>query len=141
MLRKIHRLFSTRAGASSSALLSQEQISLQSAVRDFCRKHIAPRAAAIDRDNQFPSDLWLKFGDMGLLGISCNSLYFFIIYVCVCLYISISMCVCVCVCVLLGVTAPEEFGGLGYSFSALTSLNINALSFNCLIINAPTPFN
>ncbi|HET7931031.1 MAG TPA: isovaleryl-CoA dehydrogenase [Rhodanobacteraceae bacterium] len=43
---------------------------LRESVSAFADKEIAPRADAIDRENLFPHDLWKKFGDLGLLGIT-----------------------------------------------------------------------
>ena len=43
---------------------------LRATVQQFAAAEIAPRAAEIDRANQFPMDLWRKMGDLGLLGIT-----------------------------------------------------------------------
>jgi isovaleryl-CoA dehydrogenase len=55
---------------------------IRESTREFAEKEIAPRAAAIDRDNLFPRDLWPKMGALGLHGV----------------------------------TAPEEYGGLGLGY-------------------------
>ena len=55
---------------------------IRDSTRQFADKEISPRAAAIDRDNQFARDLWPKMGALGLHGI----------------------------------TAPEEYGGLGLGY-------------------------
>jgi isovaleryl-CoA dehydrogenase len=43
---------------------------LRASVQAFARKEIAPRAAQIDHANEFPADLWKKFGALGLLGVT-----------------------------------------------------------------------
>jgi isovaleryl-CoA dehydrogenase len=48
---------------------------LRDAVYQMCQKEIAPRAADIDRNNEFPNDLWQTFGAMGLLGITVEDTY------------------------------------------------------------------
>jgi isovaleryl-CoA dehydrogenase len=55
---------------------------IRETTRAFADKEIAPLAAAIDRDNRFPRELWPKMGALGLHGV----------------------------------TAPEEFGGLGLGY-------------------------
>src|SRR5919205_4383529 len=41
----------------------------------MCDAELAPRAAEIDRKNEFPSDMWKKLGELGLLGISIPEEY------------------------------------------------------------------
>src|SRR5438270_8627083 len=55
---------------------------IRESTKRFAENEIAPRAATIDRDNQFPRDLWPKMGALGLHGV----------------------------------TAPEEYGGLGLGY-------------------------
>jgi len=43
---------------------------LRKTAGDFAADRIAPRAAAIDRDNEFPRDLWPEMGKLGLHGIT-----------------------------------------------------------------------
>ena len=48
---------------------------LRAQVETFASDEIAPRAAQIDRDNEFPADLWRKFGELGVLGITAEEEY------------------------------------------------------------------
>jgi isovaleryl-CoA dehydrogenase len=50
--------------------LGETADAIRDTVARFSAAEIAPRAAAIDRTDQFPMDLWPKFGAMGLLGLT-----------------------------------------------------------------------
>src|SRR5467141_3709974 len=55
--------------------LGEEIDMLRASVRGFAAAEVAPRAAEIDRSNQFPMDLWKKMGALGLLGITVEEEY------------------------------------------------------------------
>jgi isovaleryl-CoA dehydrogenase len=48
---------------------------LRDAVHEFAQAEIAPRAAEIDRSNEFPNELWPQLGELGLLGITVPDSY------------------------------------------------------------------
>ncbi|WP_115719085.1 isovaleryl-CoA dehydrogenase [Gallaecimonas mangrovi] len=48
---------------------------LRDHVNAFARDVIAPRAADIDKSNQFPNELWPRFGELGLLGVTVSEQY------------------------------------------------------------------
>ena len=48
---------------------------LREQTRNLVDAELAPRAAEIDRENQFPLEMWRRFGDMGLLGITVPEEY------------------------------------------------------------------
>lgn len=48
---------------------------LRDSVASFAADEIAPLAEGVDRDNEFPNQLWRKFGDLGLLGITVSEEY------------------------------------------------------------------
>ena len=55
--------------------ISDDTDALRDSVARMCADELAPRAAEIDRNNEFPMDMWKKFGDLGLLGISIPEEY------------------------------------------------------------------
>jgi isovaleryl-CoA dehydrogenase len=55
--------------------LGEEIDALRDTVHKFAQDRIAPRAAAIDRDNAFPAELWREFGALGLLGVTADPVY------------------------------------------------------------------
>jgi len=48
---------------------------LRDSVQRFAAAEIAPRAADIDRDNDFPHSLWRAMGELGILGITVEEEY------------------------------------------------------------------
>ncbi len=55
--------------------LGDDVDALRDAVREFAQAEIAPRAAEIDATDQFPMDLWVKMGALGVLGITVGEDY------------------------------------------------------------------
>jgi len=54
---------------------SEEIRALRDSLQHFVAAEITPRAAEIDRANEFPMDLWKKMGDLGLLGMTAEEEY------------------------------------------------------------------
>ncbi|KAK7038130.1 acyl-CoA dehydrogenase NM domain-like protein [Favolaschia claudopus] len=77
--RALHSFTAARRHASfynaEVAGLTEEEDEFRNAVTEFAEKEVAPRAAEIDKSNNFPSDLWPKMGTMGLLGITVSPTY------------------------------------------------------------------
>ncbi|KAG8834543.1 hypothetical protein FRB91_001508 [Serendipita sp. 411] len=55
--------------------LTEEQLEFRSSIETFAQRSLLPLADDIDKTNQFPMEMWKKFGEMGLLGITCSSEY------------------------------------------------------------------
>ena len=55
--------------------LGEDIEALRDLVRRFVRDEIAPKAAGIDRENDFPAELWEKLGSIGVLGMTADPDY------------------------------------------------------------------
>ena len=55
--------------------LGEDIEALRELVRRFARDEIAPKAAEIDRENDFPAGLWQKLGEIGVLGMTAHPDY------------------------------------------------------------------
>ncbi len=55
--------------------LGEDIDALRDMVHRFAQETIAPRAAEIDRTNEFPNELWKELGALGLLGITVEEDY------------------------------------------------------------------
>jgi len=55
--------------------LGEDIAALRDSIQAFAAKEIAPRAAEIDRVNEFPADLWRKLGDLGVHGMTVSEEY------------------------------------------------------------------
>src|SRR5215204_4260578 len=67
MIPNSFRMFNFDLGETADAI--------RETVHAFSQNEIAPRAAEIDRSNQFPRDLWPKMGELGLHGITVEEEY------------------------------------------------------------------
>ena len=55
--------------------LDETLVALRDSVRHFAQKEIAPIAAEVDQNNQFPLEMWKKLGDLGVLGVTVSEEY------------------------------------------------------------------
>ena len=55
--------------------LGEDIAALREAVHSFAQEQIAPRAAEVDRLNEFPADMWKKLGDLGVMGMTVPEEY------------------------------------------------------------------
>ena len=67
MIPNAYRMFNFDLGETADAI--------RETVHAFSSNEIAPRAAEIDKSNQFPRDLWPKIGALGLHGITVEEEY------------------------------------------------------------------
>ena len=52
--------------------LGEDVNALRDAVHRWAQERVKPRAAEIDRSNDFPPELWREMGDLGILGVTVD---------------------------------------------------------------------
>jgi isovaleryl-CoA dehydrogenase len=97
--------------------LSPDLEEIRQQVRRFAAEQIAPRAAEIDRSNQFPRDLWPRLGEQGLLGITVPERYG-------------GSALGYCAHVLVMEEISRASGAIGLSYGAHSNLCVNQLRLN-----------
>lgn len=55
--------------------LTEEQVMLKDMARNFMEKEIGPQTEKIEREEKLPEGIWLKLGELGLLGITIPEEY------------------------------------------------------------------
>jgi len=61
--------------ASMNFALGEEINELRDTVHKFAQDRIRPQAQKIDKDNEFPKELWSEMGNLGLHGITVSEEY------------------------------------------------------------------
>ena len=55
--------------------LSDEQRMIRDTARDFAAREIAPKAAELDKNSRWPSEILTKMAELGLLGVAIPQEY------------------------------------------------------------------
>jgi len=79
-MRKPHtqtsnQLFQPQPYTTLNFNLGEELDLLRNSVQQWAQHELSPLASDVDRSNDFPSQLWVKMGQMGLLGITVSEQY------------------------------------------------------------------
>ncbi|KAL8717677.1 MAG: hypothetical protein Q9225_005102 [Loekoesia sp. 1 TL-2023] len=112
------RAASTKHPSGFSPPSSEELTELRERVQDFTRREIPEEVAAkTDRENEFPNEMWRKFGEAGFLGITANEEYGGLAmgYQAHCIVME---------------EISRASGSIGLSYAAHSQLCINQLSLN-----------
>ncbi|KAI4194869.1 MAG: hypothetical protein LQ350_007524 [Teloschistes chrysophthalmus] len=112
------RAASTKHPAGFSPPSTEDLTELRERVQEFTRREIPEEVAArTDRENEFPNEMWRKFGEAGFLGITANEDYGGLAmgYQAHCIVME---------------EISRASGSIGLSYAAHSQLCINQLSLN-----------